>query len=73
MKTYVPVSYEEEIYCLGIDNKTNEWMWIKTEKPHDYKAAEQKLMSLGKQFVTLADWYTYNDYLFWSSDDEPLL
>ena len=72
MKAYVPASYEEETYCCCMDMQTQEWFWVKTEKPHDYKAAEQKLVSLGKQYMSLGSWYTYEEYLYWSSGDEPL-
>ena len=69
----IPSRYEEEIYCHCMDMQTMHWFWVKTEKPHDHEAVEQKLANLGKRDASRGSWYTDEEYLFWSFDDEPLL
>lgn len=60
MKDYASSFYEKETYCRCLDLKTLDWFWIKTEKPHDCKAVEQKLTNTGRQVVDVCPWYTYD-------------
>lgn len=73
MKIFTLSTYEEELYCHCYNMENETWLWVKTEQPHDYKAVEQTLTKQNLQFIQLGSWCSREEYLLWSSDDEPLL